>query len=217
MLYSPGALKIRINLIMKLSILFMMALSCSLVGCINLKPREDHRKVFTMGALELPAVDSQQGAERGYIARPDLPGYMEGTGMKVRSADGEIRDLHGARWAEPLDIGAARALSHYIEAASGGVKSGFYPWPQLSFEENILYVRFHEFVATDDGRILLSATWEVKLVSGETRSGVLSINNVMWKPNEPHSLVAGMNEALEALATQISNSLKKNKIPSKDY
>ena len=194
---------------MILRVFVLLALSLSLIGCVNLKPRDDTRKVYTLGALELPVADSQQLGERGYIARPHFPGYMEGDGMKVRSADGEIQDLEGARWAEPIEVGVARALSHYLETASGGVKSGFYPWPQLSFAENVLYVRFHQLDATSDGRIQLSASWEIKRASGEAQSGVFTISDGAWTPESPQSLVAGMNAALEALAIQISDSLKK--------
>lgn len=194
---------------MILRVFVLLVLSFSLIGCVNLKPREDTRKVYTLGALELPVADSTQQGERGYIARPHFPGYMEGDGMKVRSADGEIRDLEGARWAEPIDVGVARALSHYIESASGGIKSGFYPWPQLSFAENVLYIRFHQLDATSDGRIQLSASWELKRTSSEPQSGVFTISDGTWTPGEPRSLVAGMNTALEALADKIFSSLKK--------
>ncbi len=193
---------------MLLRLITSIVLICTLAGCVNLKPREDTRKEYTLGLIDLPRVESDQQVERGYIARPHLPGYMEGYGLKVRSLDGELTELDGARWAEPIDLGAARALSHYIEVASGGVKSGFYPWPQSSFENNVLHVRFHQLIATAEGRIQLSASWELKRVGADSLSGVFTHAEGTWQQDEPQSMVTGFNAALEAFANEIWASLK---------
>lgn len=194
---------------MFLRLITVIVLSCYMAGCVNLKPTEDTRKEYTLGLVDLPDFESEQQVERGYIARPHFPGYMEGYGLKVRSAAGEVFELKDARWAEPIEIGAARALSHYIEAASGGIKSGFYPWPQSDFEENVLHVRFHQLIATEDGRIQLSASWEIKSVEAEGMSGVLTISDGTWIPGKSETMVSGLNAALEALATEIWATVKK--------
>ena len=194
---------------MLLRLITLIALIGPLAGCINLKPREDTRKEYTLGLIELPRVESGQGVERGYIARPHLPAYMEGYGLKVRSSNGELTELGGARWAEPIELGVARALSHYIEAASGGVKSGFYPWPQSNFEDNVLHVRFHQLIATAEGRIQLSASWEVKREGVDSLAGVFTSSDVTWIPGDSESMVTGLNAALEAFSNEIWASIKK--------
>ncbi|CAA6689727.1 MULTISPECIES: membrane integrity-associated transporter subunit PqiC [unclassified Lentimonas] len=194
---------------MLLRLITLLILVCPIVGCVNLKPREDTRKEYTLGLINLPSVQPDQEVERGYIARPYFPAYMEGYGLKVRSADGELIEVEGARWAEPIDLGVARSLSHYIEVASGGLKSGFYPWPQSNFEDNVLHLRFHQLIATAEGRILLSASWELKQEGRESRSGVFTFTESTWNQGDPQSMVTGFNVALEAFANEIWASLKK--------
>ena len=194
---------------MLLRAITLFIVACGLSACVNLKPREDHTKTYVLGPIELAASSSDQAIEQGYIARPQLPVYMEGYGLKVRSANGEINSLSGARWAEPMDVGIARALSHYIEAKNGGIKSGFYPWPQSSAASNTLQVKFHHLVATADGRIQLSASWELKRATGAPLTGVFTAIDGAWSPDDAQSMVAGVNAVLEALADQISSSLKK--------
>ncbi len=194
---------------MLLRLIFLFILSVGLTACVNLKPRADATKTYVLGPMALPVADASQQIERGYIARPQLPVYMEGATLKVRSADGEIANLAGARWAEPLEVGVARALSHYIEVQSGGVKSGFYPWSQSKKAANTLYVKFYQLVATTDGRIQVSASWELQRASGQPLTGVFTTVDTEWIPGDAQSMVAGVNAAIEALAGQISSSLKK--------
>lgn len=194
---------------MLLRIITLFIVSCGLTGCVNLTPSKDTTKMYVLGPVDLPSSGSATGAELGYIARPYLPVYMEGTGLKVRAMDGEISNLPSARWAEPMDIGVARALSHYIELASGGVRSGFYPWPKSEAATNTLHVKFHQLVATADGRIQLSASWELTRAAGVSQSGVFTLADGTWSPGDAQNMVAGVNAALEALAEQIFSSLKK--------
>ena len=194
---------------MLLRLIFLSIVSVGLTACVNLKPRVDATKTYVLGPVELPIAGASQQTERGYVARPQLPVYMEGTTLKVRSTDGEIRSLDGARWAEPLEDGVARALSHFIELKSGGVKSGFYPWAQSSKTTNTLYVKFHQLIATADGRIQVSASWELKRASGTPLTGVFTSVDEEWISGDAQSMVAGVNAAIEALAGQISDSLKK--------
>lgn len=194
---------------MPLRVIILFIAACCLSACVNLKPREDRTKMYVLGPIDLPVSSSAQVVEQGYIARPQFPVYMEGSSLKVRSANGEINHLAGARWAEPLDVGVARALSHYIEAKSGGIKSGFYPWPQPSAVSNVLHVKFHQLIATADGRIQLSASWELKRATGAPQTGVFTAVDGTWTPGDAQSMVAGVNAALEALAWQIFDSLKK--------
>jgi uncharacterized lipoprotein YmbA len=190
-------------------LILLSVVSVGLTACVNLKLREDTTKTYVLGPMDLPVAEASQQVESAYIARPQLPVYMEGARFKVRSADGEISRLAGARWAEPLEVGVARALSHYIEVQSGGAKSGFYPWPQSNRSTSTLSVKFHQLVANADGRIQVSASWELKRATGGALTGVFTSVNAEWIPGDAQSMVAGVNAAMQALGEQISSSLKK--------
>ncbi len=194
---------------MLLRLITLFIVSSLLTGCVNLKPREDSTKEYVLGPIDVLALGTGPIEERGYIARPQLPVYMEGSELKIRSADGEITSLPGVRWAEPLDVGVARALSHYFQAVSGGIKSSFYPWAKPGKAATTLQVTLHQMVATDDGHIYLSASWELKRPDTSVQTGAFSKVDVEWLPGDAGSMVAGLNAGLEALATEIFISVEK--------
>ena len=197
---------------MLLRFIFCAIITLAVTSCIGLKPKPDNTKTFALGISNLSQLQSSSvdSAIKGYIAQPEFPVYMEGNKIKILSKGGEILNLPGVRWAESIDMGSARALSHYIETLSDSfIKSSFYPWIQPDETAFIIRVKFHHLIATDDGHILVSANWECSYNNDETQTGSFVKNTIKWSPNNPQSMIAGINTALELIASEIVETLKK--------
>lgn len=201
--------------IMPLRFTCLIILLFGLTSCIGLKPKPDKTKTYALGLSESVQSSSAPSTARGYIARPQLPVYMEGSRLKLISGDREIVNLPGARWAESMDEGVARAMSYYIETLSGGLKSDFYPWIRTNDAAFTLKLNFHYLIATSDGRILIAANWKYEHTAGEAKTGVFANNTLEWSPGDAQSMVEGINAALKLLATEIVNSLKKEELTAK--
>lgn len=201
--------------------MMLLRLTCSIIllfgltSCIGLKPKPDNTKTYALGLSEPVQSSSVLSTARGFIARPQLPVYMEGSGLKLISDDREIVNLPSAQWAESMDMGVARAMSYYIETLSGGLKSDFYPWIRTSDAAFTLKLNFHYLIATSDGHILIAANWKYEHTTGETETGVFANNTLEWSPGDAQSMVDGINAALKLLATEIVDSLKKEELTAK--
>jgi uncharacterized lipoprotein YmbA len=185
---------------------FILLFLCfGLTACVNLKPKPDTVRLYVLGPLDTAVESGVLSGPAIYIARPDLPTYVDGTRLQYRRQGGELRSLSGARWAEPLQEGVSRALSEYL--SSQHAINGYYPWPKLSSVTSQVRVRFSQFGATADGQIQLSAHWQIEGPEAVVREGVFAAADLKWQTDDAQSMVAGLNEALQALAADISNSL----------
>ncbi len=192
---------------MKIRALLLLILSCGLTACVNLKPTAHSVQRYVLGPVAAVTVQASAGSDL-YVARPDLPTYLEGNRMQYRGEGGELQSLYGARWGEPLQEGIARALSELVAQQSGGQGGGFYPWPKSSAQATVLRVQFYQFGATADGRIQLAANWQLEGVGGlVTSQGAYIAEELTWTPGQAPSLVAGVNAALVVLAQEILAAL----------
>lgn len=196
-------------------LIFLMALFVGLTSCISLKPKPDNTKIYALGLSAPVQASSETSIAKGYIARPQLPVYMEGSGLKLIADNREIVNLPNARWAESMDIGIARAISCYIDELGGGMKSDFYPWVRPDDATFTLQLDFHYLIATSDGRILISANWKFNFAGDKTKTGVFANNTIRWSPGDAQSMVDGINQALELLTTEMANALKKEALTAK--
>ncbi len=191
---------------MILRVLVLCLLCGGLAGCVNLKPKADVVKLYALG----PGEFSPEAAKAGppiYVARPDLPAYLDGKRLQYRHADGEVRSLRRARWAEPLQEGVARALAEFLIDSNGLPVSGFYPWPEPSGGELKLRVHLHQIGATAAGEIRMVANWELQNGRVLVASGLYQSEGIEWRPGDAESLVAGINLALSQLAAEVAGAL----------
>ena len=186
----------------------LLVLTCTLTACVNLKPKADTTRTYLLGPVDV-SPEGESSLYDIYIARPNLPAYLEGNHMQYRNEQGELKSLKGARWGESLQEGIARALSEWVLSDSGRQVSGFYPWPKTSDQATELRLQFHQFGATADGRIQLSASWRIDggADAKAKQARYYSAEGYTWKVGDVQSLVAGLNAALTALAQEISGAL----------
>lgn len=179
-----------------------------LTACVNLKPTPFEAQSFTLGPVEMEAMEQVAVAsEPIYIIRPQVPTYLDSTRLSYRLASGEVKNMPGTRWAEPLAEGIARAMSLYLSETSLGPVEGYYPWPNSSTKALRLSLEFQRFGATETGEVQVVVRWTLKRSAGQTKSGLFVLGTLSWDAGQPDALVAAYNQALKALALEIERSL----------
>jgi len=179
-----------------------------LAGCVNLKPVPSQTESFALGPVEMQAPDQSRQLENPiYIVRPQVPTYLDGSRLSYRSSSGEVINMPGARWAEPLAEGIARAVSLYLSGSVHGVVEGYYPWPNTSQNASRLSLNFQRFGATESGEVQVVAQWTLKPDQGEVISGQFVSDSISWQVGDPATLVAAYNEALRTIAMDVEKSL----------
>ena len=191
---------------MKIRIYTMLLLGLLFAGCVNLDPVEDDLQMYALGSVEdRPSAKFPENPnEVVYIGRPDLPAYLSNALMLIRSSDGEVKQLPGVRWAEPLEEGVARALSEYIARADGPFVAGYYPWPRINRETKQIRVRFTELSFKDDGSIHVVAFWWIAKGQGMIDGGLFEPRDIAWTPGQPATIVTAFNQILEQLGQSIT-------------
>lgn len=200
---------------MRLLFIYLTVLFLGLTSCVSLKPKPDGTKTYALG-LSKPVLNGLDvPIKKGYVARPQLPAYMEGYKLKQISDEGEIVNIPDARWAEPLNIGVARAVSHYIEVLNSELKCDFYPWARPDDAAFTLKLNFHQLIATSDGRIFISVMWEYRNAADEKAESGFFVNQTQKWSGDPRSMVGGVNAALELLVAEVFDTLKKETLTAK--
>lgn len=179
-----------------------------LAACVNLKPAPSQAESYTLGPVEMQAREkAEAGDESIYILRPQLPTYLDDTRVSYRSVSGEVKNMLGARWAEPLAEGIARTMSLYLSGSSLGAVEGYYPWPNTSPEAARLSLYFQRFGASESGDVQVLVRWTLKKSNGDSKTGEFAPDAITWQVGQPATLVAAYNSALKALAIHIEQSL----------
>ncbi len=182
--------------------------SLALVSCVNLKPKADSVKLYSLGPTHVvsPPEDAKPSV---HVARPSLPTYLISNRLQYRSADGEVRSIVAARWAEPLQEGVARALAEWlqVQAVKPAAVGTYYPWQQPD-GSLVVRVHLHQFCGSEDGRILFQAAWQLESSAGVSlAAGIYQPEGLSWMPGDAKSLIAGLNAALQGLSAQVAEQL----------
>ncbi len=183
-----------------------------LAGCVNLKPKPDAVRKYTLGPVEVSgSAEASALPERRtlYLMRPHLPGYLDSLELRYRSTDGAVLALPGARWAEPLEESLIRALAQEIGATGAVDVVAYFPGPQLlEVSPARLTLIVERLDALQNGAVHVSVGWMLRGVDGVVQRGVFETTELSWQVGEPASLVGAYNSALKALAESLTASLR---------
>lgn len=193
-------------------ILLLIALSFAgafLSSCVNLKPVASITQSYALGPVESQSTRQNTArSESIFIRRPHVPTYIDSRRLVYRAVNGEVKEVPGARWAEPIVEGIARASSLFLNEATGhDTVEGYYPWPNADKDASQLSIEFMRFSATEAGEVQVVARWTLERASGETKSKLFSSKELEWKAAEPESLIAAYNTALKDLVEEVVDSL----------
>ncbi|MFU8848796.1 MAG: membrane integrity-associated transporter subunit PqiC [Opitutales bacterium] len=179
-----------------------------LSACVNLKPKASLSKSYTLGPIEAVAPGKAQSQEHQlYILHPQIPAYLDGPRLGYRLASGEVKNMEGARWAEPLAEGIARAMALFMSESSLIRVVGHYPSPNTRPEASRLALNFQRFGATASGEIQVLVNWELRPAEGEVRRGQFVSAGLTWVVGDSDSLVQAYNQALHGLTLELAKAM----------
>lgn len=193
---------------MKSTVLLLLIVMGSVFsGCVNLKPKPDSVALYTLGMNTEAVQNIDSSLAAYYVARPEIPGYLRRSAMLYRTESGEVASLSKARWGEDLGEGIARAMAEYLQASGRVRVDSQYPWPKLSNDTREIRILFERFGATDQGKVEVVATWQVRQDRNTIQQGRFQSTDLTWDRNSPATYVAQLNKALEQMAQAIVESI----------
>lgn len=191
---------------MKASTFCILLLAVVLGGCVNLKPKPDRTKIFALATDVQPATDPE-GRPEVYVARVELPGFLEGTRIHYRAGDGQLDSLSDARWAEAPVEALPRALAIYLQATGLADVRGYYPWSNTKRDTAKVSVQFERFSANPEGRVEVVAQWQIEFPDGQQSEGRYVATGLQWDGQNVADYVARLNAGLAGLAEAIAQGL----------
>jgi len=191
---------------MKIITLPILVIAAVLSGCVNLKPKPDRTRVFTLASDVAPVADVV-GQPECYVSRVELPGFLEGTRIFYRSANGELDSAQGARWAETPDEALPRAIAMYLQATGKANVRGFYPWSNIARDAVTISVQFERFSANAQGQVEVIAQWQIESGKEIQKEGRYVAATLVWDRTKVADYVAQLNAALVGLAETIAQEL----------
>ena len=115
---NPKGPQTRLILLGLLAVLSLPAGGCRL---LPIQPAQvDPIRYYTLSSAE-PAgpPPAESSAPRLMILRVEVPAYLQNKPLVTRLGPNEVKVIDDARWAEPLDLGIARALNVRLAALTG--------------------------------------------------------------------------------------------------
>lgn len=175
-------LKCHRKLIQLSSALIALALS----GCFSIDSKADPTRFYTLAPLSFS--DALSGRLKVVVSQ--VPYYLSGRKLVIRSGEYEVEYLEFHRWAEPLDVMLERRLqSELMQAGVSGT----------------LEVVFTRFEVTTEGHAVLAAEWSLKEGRNLVGSGTHT-DERPWRQNQPASeMVATLDQLLQTLVSRIAD------------
>lgn len=183
-----------------------LIVAATLTGCVNLKPKPDRTQVFALASDVAALVDVADKPEC-YISRVEVPGFLDGTHIYYRSANGALESAAGARWVEAVSVALPRAIGTHMQATGFAQVRAYYPWPNKTRDAPKVSVQFERFSANAAGQVEVIALWQIEMKSGSKREGRYIATDLSWDGVEVADYVAKLNAALAGLAAEIAQKL----------
>jgi uncharacterized lipoprotein YmbA len=178
-------------------------------GCVNLKPRPDQTRIFTLAA-DVANVFSQDDAPECYVTRVELPGYLEGNRIHYRGGAGVLETVPGARWAEALAEALPRAIALHLQSTGMAKVRAHYPWANRMDQAVEVSVQFQRFSANATGQVEVVAHWQLRSRDGSVREGLYAAPGLIWERQKgagAAEYVAQLDAALAGLTAVIAQEL----------
>jgi len=191
---------------MKATAISVLTLALCLVGCVNFKPKPDRTQVFAL-ASEVPVAADLEGKPEVHVDRVELPGFLEGTRIHFRTANGELNSFAGARWAQDPAEALPRAIAMHLQSTGRANVRGYYPWAYTQPEAAKISVQFERFSANPAGQVEVVAQWQIESADGRRTQGRYIAPGLQWDGGDVADYVAKLNQGLAGLAEKIAQAL----------
>ena len=194
----------------------------SLGGCALLQPHPDPTRFYV---LTVPHSSTERTAAGDFkrlrigLKTVEVPAYLRGSSMVVRTGTNEIHFAEFDRWAEPLDQGISRVVKESLSSAHNvdSVTLNSHGDGALDCEVAIRILSC-EGVRVENGgsSIRFVSTWEVRAVgtnSMATKSGGFTAGAVAWDGKNYAQLAELLSEAIARTSTALAADLLTDAAP----
>ena len=215
---SHAALARLLRLSLPARLLFALALSAGLTGCLSfLKPAKATARHFVLSTLptaESAAVSSSAVAVG--VGPVKLAAYLSSTSLAVRRGTNEIDYLPTTFWAERLDTGLQRVLAANLAILLPTDQIRLSAWQNSDVSVEV-YVAIDRFEVDTRGQGTIVAWWRILSPGGEKtlKAGECRLARQGPAPQtDPSGAVATLSELAAELSRQVAQAVKETPPPS---
>jgi len=187
-----------------LTVLASLAVFC---GCARTRPYT----YYTLLPVETEMPQAKAiGAKTIGVRVQRLPEYLQRPQIVRRTKDGQLLMDEYTRWAEPVESGVRRILTHQLRAVTPPETRVENIRSTLGYDPDLLIVvNIDEFIATDDGEAVASATWSV-LWNGKEIDSDRGEFRERLAGEQATEMVAGYNQLIRQLAEAIVGTVTRS-------
>ncbi|HKM99205.1 MAG TPA: PqiC family protein [Candidatus Binataceae bacterium] len=187
---------------------------CALLiaGCLS--PRRDDSRFFVLSPAGAdPATTSARPIVLG-VGPIKLPGYLDRQEVVTRVAPNRLELSSTDRWAESLDTDFTRVLAQDLSTDLGTQRFIFYPWYATTHVDYQVKVDVYRFEAGADGKIDLTAHWQVLDGTGKLLIARDSSYAETAAAGDAGASAAALSRALGKLSGEIAAAIQSMPPPS---
>ncbi|MBV8136817.1 MAG: membrane integrity-associated transporter subunit PqiC [Deltaproteobacteria bacterium] len=191
---------------MKQPTIIVALCAITMAGCLS--PRRDNSRFFQLspvGADPTSVASRQVLVGLGPIK---MPAYLDRQEVVTRVAPNRLELSSEDRWAEPLDSDFTRVLAQNLASDLGTQRIIFYPWYNTTLVDYQVKINVYRFEADKDGKVDLTAHWQVLSGTGKLLIVRDSSYAETAKPGDPSDSAAAMSRALGRLSRDIASAIE---------
>jgi uncharacterized protein len=178
----------------------------TIMGCLS--PRRDDSKFFVLSPVETDPGSMGSRQILVGLGPIKMPAYLDRQEVVTRVAPNRLELSGGDRWAEPLDSDFTRVLAQNLAAELGTQRITFYPWYNTTRVDFQIKVNVYRFESDKDGKVDLTAHWQVLSGTGKLLIVRDSSYTETAKPGDTSEAAAAMSRALGRLSREIASAIE---------
>jgi uncharacterized protein len=191
---------------MKRRVIFFALCAIVMAGCLS--PRRDDSKFFVLSPVETDPGSMGSRQILVGLGPIKMPAYLDRQEVVTRVAPNRLELSGEDRWAEPLDSDFTRVLAQNLAAELGTQRITFYPWYNTTRVDFQVKVNVYRFESDKDGKVDLTAHWQVLSGTGKLLIVRDSSYTETAKPGDTSEAAAAMSRALGRLSREIASAIE---------
>jgi len=173
-----------------------------------LSPRRDDSKFFVLSPVGADPGSTGSRQILVGLGPIKMPAYLDRQEVVTRVAPNRLELSGGDRWAEPLDSDFTRVLAQNLSSDLGTPRITFYPWYNTTRVDFQVKVNVYRFESDKDGKVDLTAHWQVLSGTGKLLIVRDSSYTETAKPGDTSDAAAAMSRALGRLSQEIASAIQ---------